>query len=59
MNKEELIAGRQAVDQVKEKLFAYMDAGIDAFILSGYPHISECESFGKKVLQNIEHSPLT
>jgi len=46
-------------DQVKEKLNAYMNAGIDAFILSGYPHISECESFGKKVLQNIEHGPLT
>ena len=48
-----------APDQVKEKLNAYMNAGIDAFILSGYPHISECESFGKKVLQNIEHGPLT
>ena len=46
-------------DQVKEKLNAYMNAGIDAFILSGYPHISECDSFGKKVLQNIEHGPLT
>ena len=46
-------------DQVKEKLNAYMNAGIDAFILSGYPHILECESFGKKVLQNIEHGPLT
>ena len=29
-------------DQVKEKLGNYMNAGIDAFILSGYPHISEC-----------------
>jgi len=45
-------------DQVKEKLNAYMNAGIDAFILSGYSHIAECESFGKKVLQHIEHGPL-
>ena len=46
-------------DQVKKKINAYMDAGINAFILSGYPHISECELFGVNVLNQIEHGPLT
>ena len=46
-------------DQVKKKINAYMDAGINAFILSGYPHISECELFGATVLNQIEHGPLT
>ena len=46
-------------DQVKQKINAYMDAGIDAFILSGYPHISECELFAANVLNQIEHGPLT
>ena len=46
-------------DQVKKKINAYMDAGINAFILSGYPHISECELFGANVLNRIEHGPLT
>ena len=46
-------------DQVKKKINAYMDAGINAFILSGYPHISECELFGANVLNHIEHGPLT
>ena len=45
-------------DQVKNKINAYMDAGINAFILSGYPHISECELFGTNVLNQIEHGPL-
>ena len=46
-------------DQVNKKIIAYMDAGINAFILSGYPHISECELFGANVLNQIEHGPLT
>ena len=46
-------------DQVKKKINAYMDAGINAFILSVYPHISECELFGANVLNQIEHGPLT
>ena len=46
-------------DQGKKKINAYMDAGINAFILSGYPHISECELFGANVLNQIEHGPLT
>ncbi|HQW28207.1 MAG TPA: LLM class flavin-dependent oxidoreductase, partial [Verrucomicrobiales bacterium] len=32
-------------DQVYEKLQRYIDMGIRAFILSGYPHLDECELF--------------
>ena len=32
------------------KLNAYRDLGIEAFILSGYPHKDECDLFGKYVL---------
>lgn len=32
------------------KLRAYMDLGIDAFILSGYPHLTECDLVAKYVL---------
>ncbi len=37
-------------DQVKAKLAAYADLGIDTFILSGYPHRDEAERFGRLVL---------
>lgn len=37
-------------DQVVAKLRSYMDMGIDAFILSGYPHIAECDLVAKYVL---------
>lgn len=45
-------------DQVVAKLEAYRDVGVDAFILSGYPHIAECELFAEHVLGRIEHGPL-
>ncbi len=37
-------------DQVVAKLRAYMALGIDAFILSGYPHRAECDLVAKHVL---------
>lgn len=37
-------------DQIIEKLNRYMDMGVRAFILSGYPLVEECEWFGKLVL---------
>ena len=37
-------------DQVVAKLRAYQDVGIDAFILSGYPHREECELVARYVL---------
>ena len=40
------------------KLRAYEDAGISAFILSGYTHQAECERFGTMVLPRLDHAPL-
>lgn len=37
-------------DQVAAKLREYMGLGIRAFILSGYPHKSEAERFGERLL---------
>jgi alkanesulfonate monooxygenase len=45
-------------DQVLAKLKAYQALGIDAFILSGYPHASECDLFARHVLPRLEHAPL-
>ena len=45
-------------DQVLAKLNAYRDLGIEAFILSGYPHQDECDLFGRYVLPNLNHGPL-
>lgn len=45
-------------DQVLATLAAYMDAGVSAFILSGYPHRGECELFAEHVLGHIAHEPL-
>ena len=45
-------------DQVLAKLHAYQAMGIDAFILSGYPHASECDLFARHVLPRLNHAPL-
>jgi alkanesulfonate monooxygenase len=45
-------------DQVRAKLDAYRAVGIDAFILSGYPHLEECERFARLVLDDLPHAPL-
>ncbi len=37
-------------DEVTAKLRAYADLGIGTFILSGYPHVEECRTFGELVL---------
>lgn len=41
-------------DQVYAKLQRYIDMGIRAFILSGYPHLDECELFAKHVLPRLD-----
>ncbi len=46
-------------DQVLAKLNAYRAEGIEAFILSGYPHKDECDLFARYVLPHINHGPLT
>ena len=45
-------------DQVRDKIKAYMDLGIRAFILSGYPHMEECELFAKYVLPEFNNISL-
>lgn len=45
-------------DQVLAKLRAYQAEGIEAFILSGYPHAAECDLFARHVLPHITHAPL-
>ncbi len=41
-------------DQVYAKLQSYMDLGMRAFILSGYPHLEECDLFAKYVLPRMQ-----
>ncbi len=43
-----------SVEQVLEKLARYRAMGIRAFILSGYPHLDECDIFGTKVLPQLK-----
>ncbi len=45
-------------DQVLAKLNAYRAMGIEAFILSGYPHAAEADLFARHVLPRIEHKRL-
>ena len=45
-------------DQVVAKLERYVELGIDAFILSGYPHLEEAEHFGRLVLPRLDHAPI-
>ena len=41
-------------DQIIEKIERYKAMGIRSFIFSGYPHLQECELFGKLVLPRLE-----
>ena len=45
-------------DQVVATLDAYREVGIDAFILSGYPHERECDRFAHLVLDRYSHASL-
>ena len=45
-------------DQVLAKLNDYRSLGIDAFVLSGYPHAAEADLFARHVLPNLDHGPL-
>ena len=45
-------------EQVAAKLQRYIDLGMDAFVLSGYPHLDECRRFGQTVLPLLDHAPL-
>jgi alkanesulfonate monooxygenase len=46
-------------DQVLAKLAAYQGMGIEAFILSGYPHAAEADLFARHVLPKMTHGPLS
>ena len=43
-----------SVDQVMSEIEEYKRMGMRAFIFSGYPHMDECESFGTRVLPQLE-----
>ena len=45
-------------DQILAKLQAYQRLGIEAFILSGYPHAAEADLFARHVLPRMTHGPL-
>jgi alkanesulfonate monooxygenase len=45
-------------DQVLAKLDMYREMGIEAFILSGYPHAAEADLFARHVLPRMTHAPL-
>jgi alkanesulfonate monooxygenase len=45
-------------DQVLAKLRAYQELGLEAFILSGYPHVAEGDLFARHVLPQLDHGPL-
>jgi len=45
-------------DQVADKIRAYREVGVDAFILSGYTHIDEAERFASMVLPKLDHGKI-
>ncbi|MET0240722.1 MAG: LLM class flavin-dependent oxidoreductase [Sphingobium sp.] len=46
-------------DQVLAKLDMYRSMGIEAFILSGYPHAAEADLFARHVLPQMNHGVLS
>ena len=46
-------------NEVVAKLEQYRGVGIDAFILSGYPHLDECDRVGRHVLPHLDHGHLS
>jgi alkanesulfonate monooxygenase len=46
-------------EQVLTTLARYRALGLEAFILSGYPHREEAEAFGRLVLPYLDHAPLS
>ncbi len=38
--------------------FGYRELGLEAVILSGYPHLAEADLFARHVLPHLEHGPL-
>jgi alkanesulfonate monooxygenase len=44
--------------QIVARLHEYRDIGVEAFILSGYPHIDECDLVARYVLPEMNHEAL-
>ena len=45
-------------DQVRDTIMDLAEVGMDAFILSGYPHAAECDLFARHVLPQLSHAKL-
>jgi len=45
-------------DQVRDTILELAAVGMDAFILSGYPHATECDLFARYVLPELDHAKL-
>lgn len=45
-------------DQIVNRITELSRLGIDAFIFSGYPHLAECDLFGRYVMPRLEHRAL-
>ena len=45
-------------DQVRDTILDLAEAGMNAFILSGYPHLAECDLFARYVLPELNHGRL-
>ncbi len=41
-------------EQIIQKIEQYKDLGFRSFIFSGYPHLKECELFGRLILPHLE-----
>ena len=41
-------------DQVRATLGELTEAGVESFILSGYPHLAECDLFARHVFDRME-----
>ena len=46
-------------DQILKKLRDYADLGLEAFILSGYPHAAECDYVGRYILPRLKEPSTT
>ena len=45
---------------IAEALKEYVQAGVDTFILSGWPHVEESEIFGREVMPLLQDTePIT
>ena len=44
-------------NQVIARIEAYRAVGVETFILSGYPHLDECDRVGRLVLPGLDHGP--